>query len=183
MSLLGYASFTIAALMVVLAFAQSRDPRLLLTTLPMLAALLVIPILLTRMNQKAMADVDCTEARLCRLDRIKSSGGRPVRVRGMVERIAFAWMNRPHITIREGDDSVKIIMFTAPPEKIRVGDYVEAVGVVRTFGFSKEKKIWGVRVQGIPRRTQHNKGQVNHTTGKIPGPEPCNSRPRNRAGT
>lgn len=183
MSLPGYAAFGIAALMVTLAFIQSRDLRLFLTMLPMLAALLVIPLLLTRMNQKAMANVDCTGARLCRLDRVGRDGsGKPVRVRGTVERVSFAWMNRPHITISEGGASVKVIMFTAPPEKIMVGDYVEAVGAVRNFGLTREKKIWGVRVMAIPRRTQHNKGHVNHNTEKKPEPQPSEAHSRNRAG-
>lgn len=172
MSLPGYAALGIATLMVMVAVAQSKNLYLLLTTLPMLAALIVIPLLLTRMNQRAMANVDCSAAKPCRLDQLQQKGNLyPVRVRGTVANVAFAWMNRPHITITEGDASVKVIMFTAPQVTIKEGDYVEAVGTLRSFGFGKEKKIWGVRVMAIPRRTQHNKGRFHHNIGAKPQPE------------
>jgi len=67
--------------------------------------------------------------------------GNIVRVTGEVEKISFKWLNRPHFHIRENTAGIRVIMFTAPSENIRVGDTVEALGIVMKHLLTRNKPI------------------------------------------
>lgn len=154
MSLLGYLTFSLLAILSVIAFIANPEPRTLLTMVPMLLALLLIPMLLTEMNRRAMAKVDTRGVRQYRIsDLMRLEVGEQVRVEGEVQRISFRWMNRPHLELTDGAASTKVILFTAPRENIKVGDRVEAIGALARM-LSREKKIWGVTVHKVPKRTQ-----------------------------
>lgn len=51
MSLIAWAAVTIAAVMVIFTVAYSKDYHLLAVAIPMLAALVIIPMVLTKMSQ------------------------------------------------------------------------------------------------------------------------------------
>ncbi len=157
MSLLAYLTFTLLAILSILAVIGDPSTRSLLTIGPMLLALLLIPMLLTEMNRRTMARVDTSQARKYRIsDLINLDVGEQVRVQGEVQRISFKWMNRPHLELTDGNATTKVVLFTAPRENIKVGDRVEAVGSLARL-FSKEKRIWGVAVKKIPERSQRKK--------------------------
>lgn len=55
-SLIAWITFAIFVVAAIFSFAQSKDYRLLAVAIPMFAALVTIPIVLTRMSQHAYSD-------------------------------------------------------------------------------------------------------------------------------
>ncbi|MEA2015086.1 MAG: nucleotide-binding protein, partial [Thermodesulfobacteriota bacterium] len=68
--------------------------------------------------------------------------GDVVRISGEVQKISFKWLNRPHFHIKdETAAGIRVIMFTAPSNKIFVGDRVEAIGIVMKHLLTRSRLI------------------------------------------
>jgi len=153
MSVPAYISLGFAILIVIFAYAANPDSRVLFTVLPMLVPLAAIPLLLNALNRRhlnSIADEKMHMFRLCKVkDLEKFAAGALVRVRGKVEATSFKWLNRPHFLINDGTGLIRFIMFAAPLEDIKTGDRVEAAGTLRPFGLTREKKIWGIKMEKL----------------------------------
>lgn len=150
MSAPAYLSLGLATIMVLITNVVHPDPGFLGTVLPMLLVLAVIPLILNEMNRRQEASVDMKDFKLYRIRDLATLGtGAPVRLRGTVEASSFKWLNRPHFRINDGSGVVGVFMFAAPREQIMPGDRVETAGSLRSFGLSKEKKLWGIRMDKI----------------------------------
>lgn len=150
LSVPAYVSIGLALFLIIFTYAVNPDTNFLFTALPMLLVLVAVPVLLNQMNRRHMAAVDVRGVKLYQIkDLARLGAGAPVRLRGNVEAASFKWLNRPHFRINDGSGEIGVIMFAAPPEDIRPGDHVEAVGSLKAFGQSKEKKIWGVRMDKL----------------------------------
>lgn len=150
MSFFAYLTLALGAISVLLGFAITRDPMFLVKTVPMLAALYLIPWFMTESHRRSLERIDTSDVRKARITGLQRiSVGEAVKIRGEVAKASFKWLNRPHFVVTDGKESVKVIMFTSPREDIREGDKVEAAGTLRFMGLTKEKKIWGVSVKKI----------------------------------
>jgi len=150
MSMLAYASLGLATIMVLITYVVNPDTGFLLTVLPMLVILAIVPLLLNEMNRRQAANIDergIKQHRIMDLARLKT--GTPVRVRGIIEKASFKWLNRPYLLLNDRSGTVGVIMFIAPREDINPGDSIEVVGSLRSFGLSKERKIWGVKMKKL----------------------------------
>jgi cytochrome c-type biogenesis protein CcmE len=146
-SMLAYISLGIATVMVLVAYALNPDTGFLLTALPMLAVLVAVPLLLNVMNRRHADKIDVRAIKKYRImDLARLKAGTEVRTRGIVKKASFKWLNRPYFIVNDQTGTVGVIMFAAPREDIKPGDSIEVVGSLRTFGLSKEKKIWGVKL-------------------------------------
>lgn len=67
--------------------------------------------------------------------------GTVLKVRGYVEKISFKWLNRPHFHLKDEGAGIRVVMFTAPAAKIRVGDRVEVLGIVVKHLLTKNRPI------------------------------------------
>lgn len=134
MSLIAWVTFGILTVLVILSFAQSKNYHLLAIAIPMLAALVVIPMLLTKMSQATCSNAGPLyeeKAKLHKISHINSSKvGEAVKIRGIVARISFKWLNRPHLMINDGTGAISAILFTSPRESLSVGEQVEVLGTV-----------------------------------------------------
>ncbi|NLW06478.1 MAG: nucleotide-binding protein [Clostridia bacterium] len=149
-SMLAYASFGIAAIMVLVAYALNPDIGFLLTVVPMLAILAAVPLLLNVMNRRQAEKVDMKAIKKYRvMDLTRLSSGSEVRIRGVVEKVSFKWLNRPYFLVNDQTGTVGVIMFAAPREDINPGDSIEVVGSLRSFGLSKGNKIWGIKMKRL----------------------------------
>jgi cytochrome c-type biogenesis protein CcmE len=152
MSLIAWVAFIVCAIGATLSFIQNRDYRFLMMVIPMLLALLVIPIILSRMSQSVYRGAEVLYDQKAKFRRIKNvtlnSVGESVKIGGVVEKVTFRWLNRPHLLVNDGTGVISVIMFAAPPEEISVGDEVEVVGMVmRRFLIRGEAAISGVSVR------------------------------------
>ncbi|OPX88755.1 MAG: hypothetical protein A4E53_01829 [Pelotomaculum sp. PtaB.Bin104] len=150
MSVPAYLSLGIATILVLITYAVHPDSGFLITVLPMLLVLAVIPLLLNEMNRRQAASVHMREFKFYQIkDLPELNTGAPVRLCGIVESASFKWLNRPHFKINDGSGMVGVFMFAAPRENIMPGDCVETAGSLRAFGLSKERKLCGVRMDKI----------------------------------
>jgi len=153
MSVPAYISLGFAIFIVIFAYVVNPDSRILLIVLPMLVPLAAIPLILNALNRRHVnniVDIEMHRFRLCKIkDLERFDTGASVRVRGNVKSTSFKWLNRPHFLLDDGTGLISIIMFTAPFEDIKTGDRVEAVGTLRPFGLSKDKKIWGIKMKKL----------------------------------
>lgn len=112
----------------------TKDYRSLLWGIPVIAAIFVIPIILSYMSASEyndLAPIYEAEAKPVRIKTInESSIGNIVRIEGVIERAMFKSLNRPQFLVadRTGDISVK--MFTGISEDISKDDIVEVYGQV-----------------------------------------------------
>jgi len=150
MSLPACVSLGVATVLVLATYAVNPDTGFLLTALPMLLVLVAVPLLLHALNQRQAANMDVRDIHLYKIKDIgKLSSGTAVRIRGTVETVSFRWLNRPHFRVSDGTGTVGVVMFIAPRGDIRRGDRIEAVGSLRSLGVSKEKKVWGVKMEKL----------------------------------
>lgn len=152
MSVPAYITVAIFTVLVLFGYAVHPSTQYLITALPMLLLLAALPLLLTEMSRRFVAGIDTRGVRLYKIKDLSKLGtGTTVRIRGTVEKTSFKWLNRPHFLINDGSDEVGVVMFAAPREDIKPGDQVEAVGTIRSFGASrnKKKKIWGVQMRKL----------------------------------
>jgi uncharacterized membrane protein YuzA (DUF378 family) len=112
----------------------TKDYRSLLWGIPVIAAIFVIPIILSYMSASEyndLAPIYEAEAKPVRIKTInESSIGNIVKIEGVIERAMFKSLNRPQFLVadRTGDISVK--MFTGVSEDINKDDIVEIYGQV-----------------------------------------------------
>jgi len=145
-------SLGLATVLVIFSYAVNPDPALLRTALPMLGLLAAIPLILNHMNQRQSDRVDMRNFKLYSIrDLAKLGAGAPVRLQGTVEATALKWLNRPNFQLDDKSGKIKVYMFSAPRESIKIGDRVEAAGNLRSFGVKKERVVWGVKIQKLDR--------------------------------
>jgi len=134
MSLIAWVTFAVFTVVVIVSFAQNKDYRLLAFAIPMLAALVIIPMVLTRMSQGAYSDAAPLYEKRAKFHKISnidlSKVGEAVKIRGAIEKISFKWLNRPHLKINDGTGTIPAILFTSPRESLAVGEQVEVLGTV-----------------------------------------------------
>lgn len=56
--------------------------------------------------------------------------GKPVRVKGVVERVYFQFLNRPQYLVADRTGEISVKMFTSPAGDVQEGDVVEVLGTV-----------------------------------------------------
>jgi len=112
----------------------SGDVHALLWALPAAVMLLLIPMALNYMSQKQYASlvpVYEVEAKNARIREINLNRlGEPVRIKGVVERVYFQFLNRPQYLVADRTGEISVKMFTSPAEDIHEGDLVEVLGTV-----------------------------------------------------
>ncbi|MBN2539204.1 MAG: hypothetical protein JXB09_04075 [Deltaproteobacteria bacterium] len=145
MSALAWVAFTICAAAVALHYNSTGDSRFLLYAIPGLVLLLVIPMTLAWMSRRSFMQASeqfDTKARSCKIGKITPAMvGDAIRISGEVQKISFRWLNRPHFHITDETAGIRVVMFTAPSNKIVVGDRVEALGVVMKHLFTRNRLI------------------------------------------
>ncbi|MBW2557745.1 MAG: hypothetical protein JRD69_02720 [Deltaproteobacteria bacterium] len=145
MSALTWVAFTICAVAVASHYVSTGDSRFLLYAIPGLIMLLVIPMSLAWMSRRSFTQASeqfGTEARSCKIGKIDPKMiGDVVRISGEVQKISFRWLNRPHFHIKDETAGMRVIMFTAPSNKIFVGDAVEAIGIVMKHLLTRNRLI------------------------------------------
>lgn len=145
MSALAWVAFIICAAAVALHYTSTGDSRFLLYAIPGLILLLVIPMALAWMSRRSFTQADeqlGTTARACTIGKIDPAMiGDIVRISGEVQKISFMWLNRPHFHIKDETAQIRVIMFTAPANKVVVGDRVEAVGIVMKYPLTKARLV------------------------------------------
>ena len=67
--------------------------------------------------------------------------GTVLKVKGIVEKISFKWLNRPHFHLKDEGAGIRAVMFTAPSQNIQVGDRVEVLGIVVKHLLTKHRLI------------------------------------------
>ena len=134
MSALAWVTFAICAVAVALHYNSTGDSRFLLYAVPGLIMLLIIPMSLAWMSRRSFVQANeqfGSKARACKIGKIDQRMiGDVVRISGEVQKISFRWLNRPHFHIKDETAGIRVIMFTAPSNKVLVGDAVEAIGIV-----------------------------------------------------
>ncbi len=142
MSVLSWIAFIICAAAVAFHYNTTGDSRFLLYAIPGLIMLLVIPMTLAWMSRKSFSQaheqLDTKNIRKYDIGEIVPAMiGKVVKISGEVQKISFQWLNRPHFHIKDATDQIRVIMFTAPSNKVVVGNKVEAIGVVMKFPLKK----------------------------------------------
>ncbi|MBN1615372.1 MAG: OB-fold nucleic acid binding domain-containing protein [Deltaproteobacteria bacterium] len=143
MSILAWLAFFICAAAVALHYASTGDPHFLLYAVPGLIMLLVIPMTLAWMSRRSFEQAheqSVAKVRACKIGKISAAMiGEAVRISGEVRKISFGWLNRPHFHIEDATAQMRVIMFTAPENKVVIGDKVEAIGVVMKYPLTKTR--------------------------------------------
>ena len=110
------------------------DVYLLTWGVPVALMLVLIPMGLNYMSQSQYASLVPmyeAEAKTVRIREINLNLlGEPVRVKGVVERAYFQFLNRPQYLVADRTGEVSVKMFTSPLEDVHKGDVVEVLGVV-----------------------------------------------------
>ncbi|WP_292517503.1 nucleotide-binding protein [Methanoculleus sp.] len=110
------------------------DVHLLIWGVPVAVMLVLIPIALNYMSQTQYASlvpVYEAEAKNARIREINLNRlGEPVRIKGVVERVYFQFLNRPQYLVADRTGEISVKMFTSPAEDVKKGDVVEVLGVV-----------------------------------------------------
>lgn len=134
MSGLAWIAFGIVAFMVAVQYISTGDAHFLMYAIPMLFMILIIPIALRMMSQRGYVQAEDRYRKNARYYKIEGitlrNIGDVVKVYGVVKKVTFRWLKRPHFDIEDETDSIKVIMFTSPLEDIKVGDKVEVLGMV-----------------------------------------------------
>lgn len=151
-SSIAWATFAIFTAIVIVSFAQSKDYRLLAFAIPMLAALVIIPMFLTRMSQNAYSNATPLYEKGAKFHKIAnidlSKVGEAVKIRGAIEKISFRWLNRPWLRINDGTGTISAILFTSPRESLAVGEQVEVLGtVMKGFPNRRAQAISAINVK------------------------------------
>lgn len=145
MSALAWVAFIICAAAVALHYNSTGDSRFLLYAIPGLIMLVIIPMVLAWMSRRSFVQADeqlGTKARACTIGKITPAQiGDVVRITGEVRKISFRWLNRPHFHITDGTARIRVIMFTAPANRVAVGDRVTAVGIVMKYPLTKTRLV------------------------------------------
>lgn len=153
-SALPLAVFVFFLLVVIASVVITGDYSILLWTVPTLVLLLIIPAALNYMSQNQYIDlvpVYEREAKDYKVRMINESMlNKPVRIKGVVERASFKFLNRPQFTVADRTGAVSVKMFTSPQEDINKDDIVEVLGmVIRRFVVAGEPVINCVSIKKI----------------------------------
>jgi hypothetical protein len=144
------------AIFLIFSYAVSGSTRLLLYGIPMILGLAIIPMLLRHMSQSQYEALVPTYEREAEKVRIKAINmnmlGKPVKIEGVVERVSFDFLDRPQFKVADRSGEISVKMFTAPREKIRKDDIVEAFGTVmkRYLLVGEDAVINCVSIRKIP---------------------------------
>ncbi len=121
--------------------------------------LILIPVALNYMSQKQYASlvpVYEAEARTTRVREINLNMlGETVRVKGVVERVYFQFLNRPQYLVADRTGEISVKMFTSPAEDVQKGDVVEVLGmVVKRYLLSGDAVINCVSIRKVEKVQQ-----------------------------
>jgi RecJ-like exonuclease len=121
--------------------------------------LILIPVALNYMSQKQYASlvpVYEAEARTVRVREINLNMlGEPVRIKGVVERVYFQFLNRPQYLVADRTGEISVKMFTSPAEDVQKGDVVEVLGtVVKRYILSGDAVINCVSIRKVEKVQQ-----------------------------
>jgi RecJ-like exonuclease len=145
MSILTWIVFIICSVAVALHYASTGNAQLLWFAIPGLIMLLVIPMTLAWMSRRSFAQAQErseTRALACKISKLTPAMiGEVVRISGEVQKISFQWLNRPHFHIQDATGQIRVIMFTAPANKVTAGDRVEAIGIVMKNPLKKSQIV------------------------------------------
>lgn len=145
-------SLGLATVLVIFSYAVNPDPAMLRTALPMLVLLAAIPLIINYMNMRQADRVDMRDFKLYKIGELTRLGaGTPVRLQGIVESTALKWLNRPNFLLSDKSGKIRVYMFAAPRENIKIGDQVEAAGNLRAFGRKRDRVVFGVKILKLNR--------------------------------
>ncbi|MGB4279125.1 MAG: nucleotide-binding protein [Methanoculleus sp.] len=135
------------------------DVHALLWALPAAVMLLLIPMALNYMSQKQYASlvpVYEVEAKNARIREINLNRlGEPVRIKGVVERVYFQFLNRPQYLVADRTGEISVKMFTSPAEDVHEGDLVEVLGtVVKRYILAGDAVINCVSIRKVKKNQQ-----------------------------
>jgi len=81
--------------------------------------------------------------------------GEPVRIKGVVERVYFQFLNRPQYLVADRTGEISVKMFTSPTEDIHEGDLVEVLGtVVKRYILAGDAVINCVSIRKVKKNQQ-----------------------------
>jgi hypothetical protein len=155
-SLTVFGIFTFILLSTVIA---TGDTSILIWGVPILALLLIIPAALNYMSQQQYASLVPMyeqEAKDVKIRAINLSMiGEPVRIKGVVERTHFLFLNRPQYLVADRTGEISVKMFTSPAENVQKGDVVEVLGtVVKRYIMSGDAVINCVSIRKVEKNQQ-----------------------------
>lgn len=161
-SIVALAVVVLFAILLSLAYFNSREIRLLLFGIPGVILLLVIPMALNYMSQKQYQELVPEyekEARPVRIKMInKSMMGQVVRIEGVVERTYFQFLNRPQFLVGDRSGEISVKMFTSPEETIKKDDVVLVLGtIIQRYIFTGEPVVNCVSIRKIPKKIEIKK--------------------------
>jgi len=138
---------------------STGDVGALIWSVPVAVMLILIPLALNYMSQKQYASlvpVYEAEARTVRVREINLNLlGEPVRVKGVVERVYFQFLNRPQYLVADRTGEISVKMFTSPAEDVQKGDVVEVLGVVvKRYILSGDAVINCVSIRKVEKNQQ-----------------------------
>ncbi|WP_343222844.1 nucleotide-binding protein [Methanofollis formosanus] len=130
------------------------DTSILLWGIPTLVLLLIIPGALNYMSQSQYIDLIPVYEREAKEYRVRMINetllNKPVRIKGVVERASFKYLNRPQFSVADRTGEISVKMFTSPQEDINKDDVVEVLGmVIRRFVVAGEPVINCVSIRKI----------------------------------
>jgi hypothetical protein len=135
------------------------DVYLLTWGVPVAVMLVLIPLALNYMSQSQYAslvplyEAEAKDARIreINLNRL----GEPVRIKGVVERVYFQFLNRPQYLVADRTGEISVKMFTSPAEKVQKGDVVEVLGtVVKRYILSGDAVVNCVSIRKVEKKQQ-----------------------------
>jgi hypothetical protein len=145
LSALAWIAFIVCAIAVMFRYTTTGDTSFLLYAIPGLAMLLIIPLTLSWMSRKSFREASeeyDAQARFYKIRKIDlGMAGTVVRIAGNVRKTSFKWLNRPHFQIEDGTGRIRVIMFTAPMEDIKLEDKVEVLGLVMKNIFARTTPV------------------------------------------
>lgn len=151
--------FGIFTLFLIVTVAVTGDLSILILGVPLLALLLIIPAALNYMSQEQYASLVPMyeeEAKNARIREINLNRlGEPVRIKGVVERVYFQFLNRPQYLVADRTGEISVKMFTSPAEDIHEGDLVEVLGtVVKRYILAGDAAINCVSIRKVKKNQQ-----------------------------
>lgn len=158
-STLSLVVFGIFTLFLIVTVAVTGDLSILILGVPLLALLLIIPAALNYMSQEQYASLVPMyeeEAKNARIREINLNRlGEPVRIKGVVERVYFQFLNRPQYLVADRTGEISVKMFTSPAEDIHEGDLVEVLGsVVKRYILAGDAAINCVSIRKVKKNQQ-----------------------------
>ncbi|MDV2482631.1 nucleotide-binding protein [Methanoculleus sp. Wushi-C6] len=135
------------------------DLSSLIWAVPAAVMLVVIPMALNYMSQSQYASlvpVYEAEAKNVRVREINLNMlGEPVRLKGVVERAYFQFLNRPQFLVADRTGEISVKMFTSPAEDVKKGDVVEVLGtVVKRYILTGDAVINCVSIRKVEKNQQ-----------------------------